>query len=65
MVAFEDLGTSFGSSLKGGLRKLTPPNSGTRRREREREREKLVAEATTAPTLPWTFTTLGRTLEKG
>ena len=28
-------------------------------------REKLVAEANSAPTLPWTFSTLGRTLEKG
>ena len=29
------------------------------------EREKLIAEATEAPTLPWTFTSLGRTLQKG
>ena len=29
------------------------------------EREKLIAEATDAPTLPWTFTSLGRTLQKG
>lgn len=28
-------------------------------------REKLVAEATSAPTLPWTFATLGKTLDKG
>ena len=29
------------------------------------DRERLIAEATTAPTLPWTFTSLGRTLQKG
>eukprot|EP00435_Cladocopium_sp_Y103_P026888 s2772_g6.t1 len=29
------------------------------------ERERLIAEATEAPTLPWTFTSLGRTLQKG
>ena len=29
------------------------------------ERERLIAEATSAPTLPWTFTALGQTLDKG
>ena len=29
------------------------------------DRERLIAEATNAPTLPWTFTSLGRTLQKG
>ncbi|CAK9113981.1 unnamed protein product, partial [Durusdinium trenchii] len=29
------------------------------------ERERLIAEATSAPTLPWTFTALGQTLDRG
>ena len=29
------------------------------------ERERLIAEAASAPTLPWTFTALGQTLDKG